>query len=178
MGTFATAWSAFWAILKSREKADAWRQLESGAALPEAVEQPPPEPSVAAPPPGDSAAGALHLLGLLQREDRFIDFLQEDLTPYSDEQVGAAARKVHDDCRRTIERCFAVAPVREEAEGERVEVPAGFDPRRVKVTGRPVGDPPFKGTLVHRGWTATKAELPHLNSSQESKVLCPAEVEI
>ena len=178
MGKFATAWSAFWAILKSEEKAAAWRQLEAGTALPETGEQGTPEPPVAPSPSSDSETGALHLLGLLQREDRFIDFLQEDLTPYSDEQVGAAARKVHDDCRRTIERCFAVVPVRSEPEGERLEVSAGFDPRRIKVTGRPVGEPPFKGTLVHRGWTATKAELPHLNSNQEAKVLCPAEVEI
>ncbi|MBQ6471652.1 MAG: DUF2760 domain-containing protein, partial [Victivallales bacterium] len=178
MGTFATAWNAFWAILRSEEKAEAWRQLEARAALPETTVQPTPEASAATTSTGDSGTGALHLLGLLQREDRFIDFLQEDLTPYSDEQVGAAARKVHDDCRRTIERCFAVEPVRTETEGARVEVPSGFDPRQLKVTGHPVGNPPFQGALVHRGWTATKAELPRLNSAQEAKVLCPAEVEI
>ena len=35
---------------------------------------------------------ALQLLGLLQREARFIDFVEEDIAAYSDADIGAASR--------------------------------------------------------------------------------------
>ena len=55
---------------------------------------------------------ALQLLGLLQKEARFIDFIEEDITAYSDADIGIAARVVHEGCRKTIKEHFALAPVR------------------------------------------------------------------
>ena len=46
--------------------------------------------------------GALRLLGLLQQEGRLIDFLEEDIAPYSDAQVGAAVRAIHAGCRTAL----------------------------------------------------------------------------
>ena len=42
--------------------------------------------------PTDTAA--LQLLGLLQREARFVDFIQEDVAPYTDAEISAAAKDV------------------------------------------------------------------------------------
>ena len=46
-------------------------------------------PPKAAPPPTDAA---LQLLALLQREGRFVDFLEEDVASFTDADIGAAAR--------------------------------------------------------------------------------------
>jgi len=43
---------------------------------------------------------ALRLTAMLQREGRLIDFCEEELTGFSDAQIGAAARPVHDGCRK------------------------------------------------------------------------------
>ena len=49
---------------------------------------------------------ALQLLGLMQREARFVDFIQEDVAPYTDAEIGAAARVVHEGCRKVLrEHC-------------------------------------------------------------------------
>ena len=52
----------------------------------------------ASPPPTVPRAsdGALQILAILQRDSRLIDFVMEDIAPYSDEQVGAAVRGLHD----------------------------------------------------------------------------------
>ena len=173
---FKTAWKAFWSILGSQEKADAWLSLQGNAALPSPQEQPAQQAET--PAQSGEGNGVLHLLGILQREDRFVDFLQEDLAPYSDEQVGAAARKVHDDCRRTLEKYFSIRPVRTEEESTTVKVDAGFDSREIRLTGRPTGEPPYSGVLVHRGWRADEVNLPQRNASQNPAILCPAEIEI
>ena len=173
---FKTAWKAFWAILGNQEKADAWNALQQGTDLPALPSPEQPQPPAA--PSSNDAAGALHLLGILQREDRLVDFLQEDLSPYSDEQVGAAARKVHDDCRGTLAKLFAIQPIRMEEESSTIEVPQGFDSREIRVTGRPSATPPYRGTLIHRGWQATQTELPQRNASQNPNILFPAEIEV
>src|SRR5262249_49424094 len=56
-----------------------------------------PVPAVAPSPAWEE--GALGLLGVLQQEGRLLDFLEEDLGGYSDEQIGAAARGIHEGCR-------------------------------------------------------------------------------
>jgi len=107
-----------------------------------------------------------NVLAVLQREGRLIDFCEEDLAGFSDAQIGAAARTVHDGCRKALRSFLALEPVRAEAEGATVEVPAGFDPRAVRLTGNVAGRPPFRGVLRHHGWRAGKT------------VIAPAEVEL
>lgn len=134
-----------------------------------------PEPPKLREAPTDAA---LQLLGLLQREGRLIDFLQEDMSAYTDAQVGAAARVVHDQCRRALEAHLKLERIRSEAEGSRVSVQAGFSPSATRLLGNVVGDPPFQGSLAHAGWRAVHFELPRLSEGHDVKVLAPAEVEL
>jgi hypothetical protein len=125
--------------------------------------------------PPDSA---LLLLSLLQKEGRFIDFMQEDVGSYSDQEVGAAARVVHQGCGKVLNEYLHIAPVRSETEGAQVTLEPGFNPSEVRPTGQVVGEPPFTGALVHRGWKATDIQLPKIASSHDLRILAAAEVEL
>lgn len=133
------------------------------------------EPEIVAPEPDRTA---LQLLAILQREGRLVDFLQEDVSSFSDAQVGAAARTVHEGCKRGLRDVLTLAPVRTEAEGAKVELPVGFDPSRTRVTGNVTGEPPFRGTLAHHGWRVEKLELPALTAGHDATIIAPAEVEL
>ena len=123
-------------------------------------------------------AAALQLLGLMQREARFVDFIQEDVAPYTDAEIGAAARVVHEGCRKVLREHFTLGPVRAEAEGSRVTLQAGFDAAAVRLAGNVVGQAPFTGTLGHRGWQATEVRLPQLTDTKSAAILAQAEVEL
>jgi hypothetical protein len=181
MGRFATAWQAFWRILKSDDEAKRWREGKIPA-LPE-----PPAPSRTEDdivteelprPTEPSVADAVYTLVVLQREGRLIDFLQEEIDGYSDAQVGAAVRQVHARCRKALADAFDVQPLHEGTEEERVTVPEGFDPRHVRVTGKATGEPPFEGVLRHRGWRVGKVEFPQRHDKLDPNVIQPAEVEV
>lgn len=120
----------------------------------------------------------LHLISLLQREGRLIDFFAEDLTTFDDAQIGAAVREIHSTCRKVVEKSLSLKPVIDNIEGETVSIEPGFDPSAIKLVGNVSGDPPFSGLLRHRGWQAGKQELPTLSSSQDPSIIAPAEVEI
>ncbi|HMA86095.1 MAG TPA: DUF2760 domain-containing protein [Desulfosalsimonadaceae bacterium] len=120
----------------------------------------------------------LHLLSVLQREGRLVDFLEEDLNLYEDAQIGAAVRSIQDNCQKTVNKSLSPQPVLEKNEGDTVTVPADFDPASIKLTGHVGGEPPFTGVLRHRGWRAAKLELPTLSVSQDPRIIAPAEVEI
>jgi len=120
---------------------------------------------------------ALRLLGMLQREGRFVDFVQEDLAPYPDEQIGAAARGIHEGCRKALGEHVVLEPVLRGSEGETVMVEPGFDPVAIRLTGNVSGAPPFRGVLRHTGWRAVRADLP-ARHGQDPHVIAPAEVEI
>jgi hypothetical protein len=119
---------------------------------------------------------AVQMLALLQREGRLIDFLMEDLAAYSDAQIGAAVRDVHGGCRKVLDRYVTLAPVLPGDEGASILVEEGADPLSIKVIGN-AGRPPFRGVLRHRGWAATRLDLPPLHRS-ERPVVAPAEVEV
>lgn len=121
---------------------------------------------------------ALQLLSLFQREARLIDFTQENLSAYSDADIGAAARVVHEGCAKVLKEHFTIQPIRSEAEGSRVELPEGFDAAAVRLTGNVVGKAPFKGTLSHRGWRSADVRLPKLAEAHDAAILAPAEVEL
>ena len=144
------------------------------AAAPEAA------PAPAAPPVFREAApdAALQLLALLQREARLIDFVQEDLSGYSDAEIGGPARLVHEGCARVLREHFTLVPVRPEAEGSRMTLTEGFDAGAIRLTGNVVGQPPFHGALSHRGWRATDTRLPRLAAGHDASVLAQAEVEL
>lgn len=121
---------------------------------------------------------ALQLLGLMQQEARFIDFIEENITAYSDSEIGAAARVVHEGCRKIVHQHFDLEPIRKEAENARITVPKGFDAATLRLTGNIVGQPPFSGTLVHRGWRVSGVKLPKLAAGHDPKVIAAAEVEL
>ncbi|HPF59751.1 MAG TPA: DUF2760 domain-containing protein [Candidatus Competibacteraceae bacterium] len=166
---------AAWRMLVDHKFASSVARLEQGESV----------------PTGSSGAGlpkptlrdtlpdsALQLLALLQQEGRFVDFLEENVTTYSDAEIGGAARVVHEGCRKVIRDHLQIAPVRDEAEGIRLTLPAGFDATAVRLTGNVVGQPPFTGTLMHRGWRVTEIKLPKLAEGHDVQVLAPAEVEL
>lgn len=120
----------------------------------------------------------LRLLSLLQQKGRLIDFLKEDLSSYTDAQVGAAVRQLHQACGQELEQLVAIRPLREESEGSRVTIPAGYSPTEIKVVGRVQGKPPFQGVLKHKGWQAQKRALPKATGAREETILMAAEVEV
>ena len=141
-------------------------------------EVPAPAPTAPAPLRQASPDAALQLLALLQREARLIDFTQENLSSYSDADIGGAARLVHEGCAKVLREHFTLAPVRPEAEGSRITLNDGFDARAIRLTGNVVGQAPFQGVLSHRGWRAGEVRLPKLADSHDSAVLAQAEVEL
>lgn len=120
----------------------------------------------------------LHLLTVLQREGRLIDFFSEDLGQYDDAQIGAAVRSIQESSKKSLKKYLNPKPVIDKNEGEPVSVQPGFDPGSIKLTGNVTGEPPFKGVLRHKGWRAAKLELPTLSATQDSSIIAPAEVEI
>jgi hypothetical protein len=135
-----------------------------------------------APPPAKAverspADGALQILGILQRDSRLVDFLMEDITPYTEDQVGAAARKMHDDCRKALLQYVRLDPVIDGVEGTFAKAPSP-DPNVVRFVGNVPAKPPAGGTLVHKGWRAAKIDLPPLGGKQDPAIIAPAEIEI
>jgi hypothetical protein len=143
------------------------------------VKQPPaarPEPAPAPAPKAPAHAEALHVLALLQRDGRLVDFLSEDLAGFSDAEIGAAARTVHEGCKKVLGAYVELEPVYRDQEGATVTVAPGFDAAAVRLTGNVVGAPPFKGALRHHGWRVTRATFPTPPSKPD--ILAPAEVEL
>ena len=184
-GRISLAISTFFAILGDGKLAADVRRLRTGgfpAAAPAPVAAPVSAPAPApAPAPAlkeASPVAALQLLGLLQRDARFVDFVEEDIAGYTDTEIGAAARLVHDGCRGVLREYFTIRPVRDEAEGSRVTLADGFDATAVRLTGNVVGSAPFHGSLSHRGWKAEEVRLPRLAERHDATVIAPAEVEL
>ncbi len=141
---------------------------------PEPEPEPVPEPKAGKP----DATPAMQLLAILQREGRFIDFLQEDVASFDDAQIGGAARVVHSGCNKALKEYLKLEPVRSEGEGAPVRLAPGFDPARTRVTGNVVGEPPFDGRLAHHGWQVASIDLPELAEGFDPRIVAPAEVEL
>lgn len=146
----------------------------TGAGAP-APAMPAAAPAAPAAPPPDRA---VQLLAIFQRDGRLVDFLSENIAAYPDDQVGAAVREVHASCREVLQKYVTLEPVLPGEEGEPATVAAGFDPACVKLVGSVAGQPPFRGVLRHKGWRATRVDLPPLPDQAGRTVIAPAEVEI
>jgi len=141
---------------------------------------PAPKPKPAAEQPA-AADGAVQMLALLQQEARLVDFLQEDIAGYSDEQVGAAVRGIHEQSRKALDRHVKLAPIVDGVEGTTTRLAsAGLDPNdksTLKLVGQVPPDGKVEaGILRHRGWKAEKVELPSAKAGR--RVIAPAEVEV
>ena len=179
LSRISIAFGSFFSIISDSQFAAKVQALRIGAQVSEpTATTPAAEKPVVIPMRETAPEAALQLLGLLQREARFIDFIQEDVAAYQDADIGVAARVVHEGCRKVLRDNFAISPVRDEAEGSRITLPEGFDAASIRVTGNVVGQPPFTGSITHRGWRVVETRLPKLADGHELRVIAPAEVEL
>jgi hypothetical protein len=175
------AWSLLMVIgaflLRRRPKAEPASAEEPEA--PAAEEKPAPPPP--RPREEPSAAGeALVLLSLLQEKGRFLDFVMEDITAYKDPQVAAASRVVHQGCAAVIREYLEVAPLHSGKEGERITLDQSADPNQYRLVGK-VGEPPYSGVVIHRGWKTARLSLPRYTRRIDPSgpnTITPAEVEV
>jgi hypothetical protein len=160
----------FVALIAERPKAMAPVQT-----TPEPVRLPASEP-----PERKADADVVNLLSIFQEKGRLVDFLMDDIAGYSDAQVGAVGRVLHEGCRAALLEHFGIRPIREEGEGLKVTVPPQYAPDDYRLVGRISGEPPFTGTLVHHGWRAEWVKLPRLvtTSADRLPAIAPAEVEV
>jgi hypothetical protein len=140
-----------------------------------------PEPPKEAPVKPET--GALLMLGILQRDARMLDFFMEDISPYTDEQVGAAVRDVHGQCQGTLKKYFKLAPVIDGVEGTFTKPEqAGAlakEAAAIKFIGNlPAQGKPSGGLLRHKGWRADSVALPAFSAKQNAAILAPAELEV
>ena len=160
----------------ARSKADS-----SSAPAPVAASIPPPAP-VTVPPPAPATSHAegeiAAFLALLQEKGRLVDFLMEDLTAYDDARVGAAARVIHQGCKEVLAEHFSITPVSMGEEGSQVTVPVGYAADEYRLIGKISGNPPFSGTLIHKGWRTDYVKLPRIAKSSHLPAIAPAEVEL
>ena len=135
-----------------------------------------PEPVVPLVTPAD---GSLQLLGILQRDARFLDFAMENLSGYSDEQIGAAVRNLHENTRAVMDRYLVLAPVIDGVEGTFTKIPGRSTPAQVKLIGKvPANGQAPGGILRHKGWKVTKVDFPPIFAHDKTEIITPAEVEI
>ena len=166
-------------FLQSRRPA----QKQEKAEIPK--ERPAAAPAPAAPAPSPDAlveAGVVQFLARLQEKGRLVDFLMDDVTPYSNEQVGVVARVVHQGCREVLHGTFDIEPVHPGQERDAINLAGDFDAATYRLVGKVPDRPPYQGTVLHRGWKATRISFPRLadapRDSAARKIIAPAEVEI
>jgi len=161
--------------LKILFNGDAARQAASALSVSStpAIKQASPEA------PAPERSEAVTLLAALQRDARFVDFIQESLDGYNDGQVGAAVRDVHRGCHEVLDRMFDLKPVVDQDEESTVQV---ADPSAAcwRLTGN-VGQTAdsVSGKLMHAGWKTSKCQLPEWSgTSGDADLIAPAEVQI
>ncbi|MCC5841639.1 MAG: DUF2760 domain-containing protein [Opitutales bacterium] len=151
--------------------------------IPEPVKpvQPLPQPEPPKAEPSFAAEyAAVSLLGALQEKGRLVDFLMDDVAAYSNEQVGAAARVVHQGGRQVLKEFFDIGPVSTEAEGSSVTVPEGAAGSSFRLIGKVGAAAPQSGQLVHKGWQTSRIDLPRPSSppTKQPSLIAPAQVEL
>ena len=123
-------------------------------------------------------AEVVAFFALLQEKGRLVDFLMEDITSYDDTHVGAAARVIHQGCREVLQEHFNISAISDSEEGSQVTLPAGYAKEQYRIVGNLNGEPPFTGTLIHKGWKTEFVKLPRIVETQRLPTIAPAEVEL
>lgn len=128
----------------------------------------------------DPNSEVVTLLGVFQEKGRLVDFLMEDIAPYSDADVGSVARSVHQGCKAVLSEYFKIEAISPQGEGATITLPAGYSADEFRLVGKLSGEPPFSGTVVHKGWRAASVRLPRvLNAGKDRPpVIAPAQVEV
>ena len=137
------------------------------------------EPVTAKIPKLHTDGSAIQMLAELQKEGRLIDFLEEDLSQYEDEEIGSSVRTIHEGCKKVMDQCLKKEKIIDQEEESSVRVNGDYDVHELKLSGRVSDKFPLKGVLVHPGWKVTSFKLKERSSnSSAQQVLAPAEVEI
>ncbi|MEX1113910.1 MAG: DUF2760 domain-containing protein [Akkermansiaceae bacterium] len=158
----------------------------AAASFSQGVPKPAPKPSVAeavkpmpaAIPQNQAQAEVVTLLGIFQEKGRFIDFLMEDITRYSDADVGGVARAVHAGCKEAVKEHFHIEPICSQGEGASITVPAGYSADEFRLVGKLSGEAPFTGKIVHKGWKTTSVKLPRILKADHLPAIAPAQIEV
>jgi hypothetical protein len=168
------------ATLVRRHRERPARKPEATAAAPLPETEPAATPPAPAPEP-PQAGEALVLLSLLQEKGRFLDFVMEDITAFQDAQVAAASRVVHQGCSAVIREHLDISPVHAGKEGDRITVDTVAEPDRYRLVGKILGQPPFSGVVIHRGWKTSRMSLPRFTRPVDAtgpNTITPVEVEV
>lgn len=132
----------------------------------------------------NSQADVIAFLGLLQKQGRFLDFVMNDITKYSNEQVSTASRIVHQGCSKVLSEYFDIQPIFEGMEGSSVDLTKTDNRKIYKIIGKKQDDnkeESFSSAyLLHKGWQTLSINLPKRINSEypDLKVIAPAELEI
>ena len=169
--SIGSAFSAFFSLLSGKFPEDIARQYGFVKA---SAEKPAPPP----PPLVKASDGALQLLGILQRDARLVDFLMEDISAYTDDQVGAAMRGVHEQCRASLARYLKLTPVIDGVEGTYTKLDSSIEKRTKLIGNVPANGKAPGGLLRHKGWRVEKIDLPKTGSGEDAALVAPAEIEI
>lgn len=172
MGRFSLAVRSFFSILGDGKLSD---EIASELGLVSKSSRPvAPKPDAA--PAVRVSDGALQVLGIFQRDSRLVDFIMEDLSAYSDEQVGGAVRSMHDECQKTLTQYFKLSPVIDGVEGAFTK--AGKT-NGVKLMGNIPPDGKAEGGILrHRGWKVDSVQLPNIPAKTDLTIIAPAELEV
>ena len=175
MNRISFAFRAFFSILFEGALAlDIAQAFGYAKAAPVKADAPAPPPKPLAGP----ADGAVQILAILQRDARLVDFLMEDISAYSDDQVGAAVRDVQTQSRQSIARYLSLEPIIDGVEGDfaKTDAVARQSPDAIKLIGNvPANGKAPGGLLRHKGWKAARVELP---ATPPTLTLAPAEIEV
>ena len=64
------------------------------------------------------------------------------------------------------------------ASSGKVTVPTGYAKEQYRIIGKLGGEPPFTGTLIHKGWKTEFVKLPRIVETRQLPTIAPAEVEL
>lgn len=124
-----------------------------------------------------ASLGAIHILSELQKEGRLIDFLEEDLSQYEDDEIGSSVRSIHEGCKKAVDKVLVKEKVLDQEEESTIRVNRNYNSHEMKLSGRVSENFPLKGVLVHPGWKAVSLDLPQRPEASQ-KILAPAEIEV
>ena len=122
----------------------------------------------------------MYFLSTLQEKGRLLDFVMDDIAPYSDAQVGQVARVVHQGVKEAINDMMEIAPIHSGSEGETISVAEDYNAQNCRLVGNLAAQPPFSGRVLHKGWKATVLRLPvrQDNIVDRRQVVQPMELEV
>jgi hypothetical protein len=159
------------------EKISLRKELVSGSARPATTPQP--NPSSPTQDSRNAENEVIALLALLQEKGRFLDFLEQDLVSVSNEQLGVVSRVVHAGCKEVIAKFVTLEPLADRAEGDQIELSSGYDPGSWRLLGHVRDNPPYRGTILHRGWKIVRLSPNSLPERKKgNSVLYPAELQV